>query len=226
MRNPDYIAAVRLQGASPLRIVLRHIVPMCLSSLIVRVTLDMAGIILTAAGLGFLGLGAQPLMPEWGAMISTGREQFHLRSMVGRDPSRHRHLRRQPRLQPARRRAARCSWIRGEDARAAMSSRCSTSRTCGSVSDPHRHRGGRARPLLHARPRAARHRRRIRLGQVADRPRHSGADPACMREVDGRPAGLRRHRPARGPPPTQRAASRGKRIAMVLQDPKYLARTR
>ena len=48
--------------------------PLCLSSVIVRLTLDMAGIILTAAGLGFLGLGAQPPLPEWGAMISTGRE--------------------------------------------------------------------------------------------------------------------------------------------------------
>ncbi len=70
----DYIAAVRLIGASPLRIVLRHIMPLCLASVIVRVTLDMAGIILTAAGLGFLGLGAQPPMPEWGAMIAGGRQ--------------------------------------------------------------------------------------------------------------------------------------------------------
>ena len=76
IRNADYIAAVRLQGASSWRIVLRHIVPMCLPSLIVRTTLDMAGIILIAAGLGFLGLGAQPPMPEWGAMISSGREQI------------------------------------------------------------------------------------------------------------------------------------------------------
>ena len=52
---------------------LRHVVPLCLPSLIVRVTLDMAGIILTAAGLGFLGLGAQPPLPEWGAMIASGR---------------------------------------------------------------------------------------------------------------------------------------------------------
>ena len=73
VRNSDYIAAVRLMGASPLRIVVRHIMPMCISSLIVRVTLDMAGIILTAAGLGFLGLGAQPPLPEWGAMIASGR---------------------------------------------------------------------------------------------------------------------------------------------------------
>lgn len=74
IRNADYIAAVRLQGASHLRIVLKHVVPMCLPSVIVRTTLDMAGIILIAAGLGFLGLGAQPPSPEWGAMIAKGRE--------------------------------------------------------------------------------------------------------------------------------------------------------
>ncbi|HWD11764.1 ABC transporter permease [Pseudochrobactrum sp. sp1633] len=73
LRNSDYISAVKLMGASPARIVIRHIMPLCLSSLIVRVTLDMAGIILTAAGLGFLGLGAQPPLPEWGAMIASGR---------------------------------------------------------------------------------------------------------------------------------------------------------
>lgn len=76
LRNADFIAAVRLQGASPARIVLRHVIPLCTPSLIVRSTLDMAGIILTAAGLGFLGLGAQPPMPEWGAMIATGREHI------------------------------------------------------------------------------------------------------------------------------------------------------
>jgi peptide/nickel transport system permease protein len=69
----DYIAAARLQGASALRIITRHVMPLCLPSLIVRITLNMAGIILTAAGLGFLGLGAQPPTPEWGAMTSTGR---------------------------------------------------------------------------------------------------------------------------------------------------------
>ena len=73
LRQADFISAVRLVGASPGRIVLRHIMPLCLSSVIVRVTLDMAGIILTAAGLGFLGLGAQPPTPEWGAMIANGR---------------------------------------------------------------------------------------------------------------------------------------------------------
>ena len=73
IRNSDFIHAVRLQGAGPLRIIVRHIWPLCISSLVVRVTLDMAGIILAAAGLGFLGLGAQPPSPEWGAMISEGR---------------------------------------------------------------------------------------------------------------------------------------------------------
>ncbi|HTC09638.1 MAG TPA: ABC transporter permease [Acetobacteraceae bacterium] len=73
VRGTDFIAAVRLTGASSGRIILRHIVPLCLTSVIVRVTLDMSGIILTAAGLGFLGMGAQPPMPEWGTMIAASR---------------------------------------------------------------------------------------------------------------------------------------------------------
>jgi len=76
VRSSDYIAAVRIQGGSPGRIILRHIVPMCIPSVVVRITLNMAGIILTAAGLGFLGLGAQPPLPEWGAMLSTGRQNM------------------------------------------------------------------------------------------------------------------------------------------------------
>ncbi len=70
----DFIAAVVMQGASTWRVLFKHIVPLCLSSVIVRLTLDMAGIILTAAGLGFLGLGAQPPTAEWGAMVSAGRD--------------------------------------------------------------------------------------------------------------------------------------------------------
>ncbi len=87
VRNSDYIKAVEIMGASPGRIVLRHIMPMCISSLIVRVTLDMAGIIIIAAGLGFLGLGAQPPLPEWGAMIASGRrfilDQWWVAAMPG-----------------------------------------------------------------------------------------------------------------------------------------------
>jgi peptide/nickel transport system permease protein len=73
IRNTDFIAAVRLTGASATRIILRHVAPLCLGSLIVRVTLDMSSIILTAASLGFLGMGAQPPSPEWGTMIATAR---------------------------------------------------------------------------------------------------------------------------------------------------------
>jgi peptide/nickel transport system permease protein len=87
IRNSDYIAAVRLQGAKSLRVIAGHIVPMCLASVIIRVTLDMAGIILIAAGLGFLGLGVQPPLPEWGLMISAGRkflfEQWWVATMPG-----------------------------------------------------------------------------------------------------------------------------------------------
>ncbi len=72
-RKADYIAAARLQGASSMRIIVKSIMPMCLPSVMIRLTLNMATVILTAAGLGFLGLGAQPPLPEWGAMIATGR---------------------------------------------------------------------------------------------------------------------------------------------------------
>lgn len=74
IRNSEYILAAKVQGASTFRIIFHHIAPLCLSSVVVRLTLDMSGIILTAAGLGFLGLGAQPPLPEWGAMISSGRQ--------------------------------------------------------------------------------------------------------------------------------------------------------
>ena len=87
VRSSDYIAAVRLQGAGATRIIWGHIMPMCIPSVIIRVTLDMAGVILIAAGLGFLGLGVQPPMPEWGAMISAGRkylfEQWWVATMPG-----------------------------------------------------------------------------------------------------------------------------------------------
>jgi peptide/nickel transport system permease protein len=87
VRGSDYIAAVRLQGAAAPRIIWGHVVPMCVPSVIIRVTLDMAGVILIAAGLGFLGLGAQPPLPEWGLMISSGRkflfEQWWVATMPG-----------------------------------------------------------------------------------------------------------------------------------------------
>ena len=87
LRGSDFIAAARLAGASPARLVFRHIMPLCLGSVVVRVSLDMAGVILIAAGLGFLGLGAQPPLPEWGAMIAAGRkymlDQWWVAAMPG-----------------------------------------------------------------------------------------------------------------------------------------------
>ena len=87
IRGTDFIAAVRLTGAPTSRIVLRHVMPLCLGSLIVRVTLDMSSIILTAAALGFLGMGAQPPSAEWGSMIATARrfilEQWWVPLMPG-----------------------------------------------------------------------------------------------------------------------------------------------
>jgi peptide/nickel transport system permease protein len=73
IRKADFISAIRVAGASASRIVLRHIMPLCISSVIVRVALDVSGIVLTAAGLGFLGMGAQAPSPEWGAMIASTR---------------------------------------------------------------------------------------------------------------------------------------------------------
>jgi peptide/nickel transport system permease protein len=74
LRGQDFIAAARLQGASHGRILFRHIMPLTVSTILARLTLDLAGMILIAAGLGFLGLGAQPPSPEWGAMVASGRE--------------------------------------------------------------------------------------------------------------------------------------------------------
>ena len=73
IKNTEYIEAERAMGASNLRIIFLHVLPMCISPVLVQLTLRMGTIILTAAGLGFLGLGAQPPTPEWGAMVSDGR---------------------------------------------------------------------------------------------------------------------------------------------------------
>lgn len=72
-RKLEYVDAVRALGASDTRIIFRHILPNILSPIIVQATLRMATAILTASGLSFLGMGAQPPTPEWGAMLSAGR---------------------------------------------------------------------------------------------------------------------------------------------------------
>lgn len=72
LRNSDYLAAAEMMGIKGLRLLWGHILPLCLPSAIVRLALNLAVIILAAAGLGFLGLGARPPMAEWGAMIAEG----------------------------------------------------------------------------------------------------------------------------------------------------------
>lgn len=73
IKTLPYIEAIRAVGASNSRIMVFHVLPMCLSPVIVQMSLRAGSIILTAAGLGFLGLGAQPPTPEWGIMVSEGR---------------------------------------------------------------------------------------------------------------------------------------------------------
>jgi len=68
-----YIEAARAIGAGNWRIIVKHVLPNCLGPVLVLASNDMGWVILTAAGLGFIGVGVQPPVPEWGAMISSGR---------------------------------------------------------------------------------------------------------------------------------------------------------
>lgn len=74
VKKLEYIDAVRTLGANDLIIIVRHILPNILSPIIIQASMRLATAILSAAGLSFLGLGAQPPSPEWGAMLSTGRD--------------------------------------------------------------------------------------------------------------------------------------------------------
>jgi peptide/nickel transport system permease protein len=73
LRERDFIEATRSVGASNWRIILRHILPNVLPPVIVLITLEMGRLLLAISGLSFLGLGAQPPTPEWGAMLNAGR---------------------------------------------------------------------------------------------------------------------------------------------------------
>ena len=77
-RENVYVESARAIGAWDIRVVFRHILPNVLAPIIVLVTLGMAGAILSASALSFLGLGAQPPTPEWGAMLSSGRNYMRL----------------------------------------------------------------------------------------------------------------------------------------------------
>lgn len=76
VKGQPYIEAIRALGAGSLRIMALHVLPMSISPVIVQLTLRMGTIILTAAGLGFLGLGAPPPTPEWGAIVADGRSHI------------------------------------------------------------------------------------------------------------------------------------------------------
>ena len=73
LKEETFVEAAHAVGTGRLRIVFVHILPNCVSPLVVKASMDMGTAILAAAGLGFIGLGAQPPYPEWGAMISIGR---------------------------------------------------------------------------------------------------------------------------------------------------------
>ena len=72
IRRSDYLSAARMQGISGWRLIFGHILPLILPSAIVRAALNLGGIILSAAGLGFLGMGIQPPAAEWGSMVASG----------------------------------------------------------------------------------------------------------------------------------------------------------
>jgi len=74
VKDQEFIEAARAIGASNFRIIYRHIIPNCLAPVIVQGTLGVASAILSTAGLSFIGLGIQPPAPEWGAMLSGGRQ--------------------------------------------------------------------------------------------------------------------------------------------------------
>jgi peptide/nickel transport system permease protein len=75
VRETEFVTAARALGAAPGRIMFRHIMPHALTPLIVQATLGIGTAVLDAAALSFLGLGAQPPIPEWGAMLSESRAE-------------------------------------------------------------------------------------------------------------------------------------------------------
>lgn len=87
MKNSEYIEASRALGASNFTIIVSHILPNIMSPLIILATLNFGNAVLTTSGMGFLGIGAQPPTPEWGAMLSSGRQYLlnapHVTTIIG-----------------------------------------------------------------------------------------------------------------------------------------------
>lgn len=76
VKERKFVQAAETIGTSRMKIIFKHIIPNCISPVIVQASMDIGGVILTVASLSFLGLGAQLPTPEWGLMISTGRRFF------------------------------------------------------------------------------------------------------------------------------------------------------
>lgn len=74
IKDSEFVEAARSIGASDFRITMKHLIPNCLSPIIVQATMGVAGAILSAAGLSFMGLGIQPPTPEWGYMLNAGKQ--------------------------------------------------------------------------------------------------------------------------------------------------------
>ncbi|HEY8417184.1 MAG TPA: ABC transporter permease [Limnochordales bacterium] len=87
VKRKEFVEAARAAGAGDLAIIVRHILPSCIAPVIVQSTLQVGSSILWAAGLGYLGLGAQPPTPEWGTMLSRGRQYLftapHITTSIG-----------------------------------------------------------------------------------------------------------------------------------------------
>jgi peptide/nickel transport system permease protein len=86
LREREFVEAARSLGASTARILWRHILPNTLAPILVQASFDMGGAILSAAGLSFIGFGAQPPTPEWGVMISDGRKYVSTQSWLSLFP--------------------------------------------------------------------------------------------------------------------------------------------
>ena len=104
LRVREYVQAVKVMGGSRSRIVLRHIIPNTVGTIIVNATFQVADAILLLAALGFLGLGVQPPQTDWGSMLSNGVQLRPERVLVGDLPGGSRHRARGGGLQLRRRR--------------------------------------------------------------------------------------------------------------------------
>ena len=87
LKEAEFVQAARAAGAKDSVIIFRHILPNCMAPVIVQSSLQVGAAILWAAGLGFLGLGAQPPEPEWGTILSRGRQYImvapHITTFTG-----------------------------------------------------------------------------------------------------------------------------------------------